>query len=346
MNGIQSALEPAGVHADRIGTLWNVFLGVSAVVYVLVLLFLAVALLRRRGAVGRLAVGRLGGGEEQAAAPHEHTDSETSGAPLPPPNRPTANRPTLIAVSVATGITVVILFALLVSSIFTGRAIAYAPAAPIQVTVTGRQWWWQVDYDTKDVSKRITTANELYIPVGVPVQVHLRSTDVIHSFWVPNLHGKQDLIPGHQNAILLQATRPGVYRGQCAEFCGLQHAKMALWVTALAPADFAKWAAAQQESSKIPSTPRQRQGQEVFTSVSCALCHNVQGTEASGKVGPDLTHFASRRSIAAGALPNRRAELASWILDPQHVKPGAYMPPTRLGTQDLEPLLDYLESLQ
>jgi cytochrome c oxidase subunit 2 len=308
MRGIQSALEPASVHADRIAALWDIFLVVSVVVYVLVLLFLFVALRRRQS---------------------EHTKGVRTG------------------ITIATGITVVTLFALLVSSVVTGRAIAYAPAQTIDITVTGRQWWWQVDYEhPSDQSKRFTSANELFIPVGVPVQVKLRSTDVIHSFWIPNLHGKQDLIPGHENAILLQATKPGVYRGQCAEFCGLQHAKMALWVTAVPLAEFAKWAEQQRQSSKIPSTPQQRKGQDVFMSSPCPLCHNVQGTNASGKTGPDLTHFASRRSIAAGTLPNRRGFLAGWILDPQHIKPGAFMPPTQLEQGDLEPLLAYVESLK
>ena len=308
MRGIQSALEPAGVHAEKIGTLWDIFLVVSAVVYVLVLLFLFLAL--------------------------RHKQSEST-------------KGVRTGVTIATGITVVTLFALLVSSVVTGRDIAYAADQTIDVTVTGRQWWWQVDYvHPTDPSQSFTGANELFIPVGVPVQVKLRSTDVIHSFWVPNLHGKQDLIPGHDNAILLQATKAGVYRGQCAEFCGLQHAKMALWVTAVSPAEFTKWVEQQRQPSKIPSTPQQRKGQEVFMRSPCPLCHNVQGTNASGKTGPDLTHFASRRSIAAGALPNQRPHLAGWILDPQHIKPGAFMPPTPLKRDELEPLLAYVESLK
>jgi cytochrome c oxidase subunit 2 len=178
------------------------------------------------------------------------------------------------------------------------------------------------------------------------VRVFLRSPDVIHSFWVPNLHGKQDLIPGHDNQLILQATRPGTFRGQCAEFCGYQHANMAFWVTALPRTEFAKWADAQRQSSKIPSTASQRKGQDVFVSGPCALCHNIQGTPASGKTGPDLTHIGSRRSIAAATLPNRRDNLAAWIVDPQHIKPGAYMPPTQLPHGELNALLDYLESLQ
>jgi cytochrome c oxidase subunit II len=169
---------------------------------------------------------------------------------------------------------------------------------------------------------------------------------VIHSFWVPNLHGKQDLIPGHENAILLQASRPGVYRGQCAEFCGYQHAKMALWVNALEPVEYAQWVASARTSSRIPATPEERKGQEVFMSSPCPLCHNIQGTNASGKTGPDLTHFGSRRSIAAGALPNNRGNLAGWILDPQHIKPGSYMPPIQLEQGELQPLIAYLESLR
>jgi cytochrome c oxidase subunit 2 len=309
--GMQSALEPAGVHAEKIGALWDVFLWVSAVVYVIVMAVLLVALFRRR----------------QAA----QTES---------------SRGAFNSVAIATGITVAILFALLVSSIFTSRGLAEVTGDAVRLEVTGRQWWWQIDYDDADKSKRFTTANEIHIPVGVPVQIRLRSTDVIHSFWVPNLHGKQDLIPGKDNRIILLADRPGIYRGQCAEFCGLQHAKMALWVNALAPADYARWVQSQRASSKIPSSQLQRKGQDVFMSSPCPLCHNIQGTNASGKTGPDLTHFASRRSIAAGTLPNSRGFLAGWILDPQHIKPGAYMPPMSLNQGELEPLLAYLESLE
>ena len=135
--------------------------------------------------------------------------------------------------------------------------------------------------------------------MGVPVNIQLRSSDVIHSFWVPNLNGKQDLIPGHDGTIQLLANKPGVYRGQCAEFCGLQHAKMSLWINAVTPDEYAKWLASSRQPSKIPSTPEQRIGQQVFMSSPCPLCHTIQGTDAGGKTAPDLTHFASHRSIAA-----------------------------------------------
>lgn len=313
MRGIQSALEPAGIQAERIGDLWNLFLVVTAVVYVLVMFFLLLALVRRR-----------------------------------PEIIPTATSPGVrMAVSIATGITVLTLFALLTASIFTGRSIADVPERGIQIAVHGRQWWWHVEYDDPDKSRRITTANEIVIPVGVPVTLHLQSTDVIHSFWVPNLHGKRDLIPGKPaRTLTLQADRPGVFRGQCAEFCGYQHANMSLWVTALPPAEYAKWVEASRHPSRVPSTPKERKGQEIFLQSPCPLCHTVQGTPANGKTGPDLTHFASRRSIAAGAVPNRRGFLGGWILDPQHIKPGAYMPAMVLEQGELDPLITYLESLK
>lgn len=313
MSGIQSALEPAGMQAEKIAGLWNLFLGVTAVVYVLVLIFLIAALVRRRPEI-----------LSNATSPRVR-----------------------IAVQIATGLTVLILFGLLTASIFTGRGIADVPDRAIQIAVTGRQWWWQVEYDDVDKSKRITTANEITIPVGVPVTLHLRSTDVIHSFWVPNLHGKRDLIPGRQALTMtLQADRPGVYRGQCAEFCGYQHANMALWVTAVPQDEYRRWIDANRMSSRAPSTPEERRGQEIFLQSPCPLCHTVQGTPANGKTGPDLTHFASRRSIAAGTIPNRPGFLGGWILDAQHIKPGSQMPSMTLNEGELQPLIRYLESLR
>jgi cytochrome c oxidase subunit 2 len=305
----QSALNPAGFHAEKISDLWTVFLIVSSVVYALVMVALLLALFHRRSSLAN-------------------------------PKR------ALMAVSVATAVTVVTLFALLVSSIFTSRSLADDGAAELLLTVTGRQWWWQVDYEHPDPSKRLTTANEIVIPVGASVRLTLKSPDVIHSLWIPNLQGKRDLIPGKDGVLRLRAERAGLYRGQCAEFCGQQHAKMALWVRALAPGDYAEWVESQRQTARPPSTPRQQQGMNVFMSAQCPLCHNITGTGAYGRTGPDLTHLASRRSIAAGTLPNRRHALAQWILDPQHVKAGSSMPPTPLHRDALEPLLDYLESLQ
>jgi cytochrome c oxidase subunit 2 len=309
--GVQSILDPQGTHATAIARLWDVFLVVSVIVYVLVIAATILALVRRGTA---------------------STKSES--------------RTATIVVSSASALTLLTLFGLLVASISTGRTLAERPKGALPITVIGRQWWWEVQYDDANKSSRITTANEIVVPVGTPVTVHLLSMDVIHSFWVPNLHGKQDLIPGHRNAIVIQADRPGVYRGQCAEFCGLQHAKMALWVNAVSREDYERWTAAQRLASKAPSTESQRKGQEVFMSSPCPLCHTIRGTDASGRTGPDLTHFASRRSIAAATLPNRRGHLAGWILDPQHVKPGNKMPAMVLQQGELDPLLDYLESLR
>ena len=310
---IQSALDPAGAQAARIESLWWVFFWVAVVVYVAVVAALIVALMRRR---------------------REGADS------------PTAHRTALKAVGIATAITVFTLFGLLTASIATGRKIADLREGVVKVKVTGHQWWWQVEYDHPDKSRRITTANELYLPVGQPVRVELHTADVIHSFWIPNLHGKQDLINGVPGAIFLKADRAGTWRGQCAEFCGLQHAKMSLWVTAVPRAEFDRWWEHQRQPSRMPATPDERKGQEAFMSSPCPLCHTINGTDASGKMGPDLTHFASRRSIAAGTAPNRRGYLAGWILDPQHMKAGSYMPPTAMKGSDLNPLLAYLESLE
>ena len=313
MRGIQSALEPAGVQSEQIARLWDIFLIMAAVVWVLVMLFTIAALVHRRPEI------------------------------VPKADSPRVRN----AVIAATGLTVLTLFGLLVASIFTTRGIASVPDRAIQIAVTAQQWWWQVEYDAPDKSKRITTANEIVIPVGHPVTVHLRSADVIHSFWVPNLHGKRDMIPGKPpNTFTFTATKPGVYRGQCAEFCGHQHANMSFWVTALPFDEYARWIEASRQPSRIPSTHTQRKGQEVFMRSPCPLCHTIQGTPANGKTGPDLTHFASRRSIAAGAYPNRRGFLGGWIVDAQHMKPGAKMPSIPLGQGELEPLIAYLESLK
>src|SRR5439155_15678866 len=180
----------------------------------------------------------------------------------------------------------------------------------------GKQWFWAVDYP----AQHIRTANEIHIPVGVPVRVQARTADVIHSFWVPELNRKIDMIPGYDNAVLLQADRAGVYRGQCAEYCGLQHANMAFFVIAESRAAFDRWVAREQRPP-----PGGAPGERVFTTVGCSGCHRIEGV-SSGTVGPDLTHLASRLTLAAGTIPNARDRLRDWILDPQHVKPGSKMP--------------------
>ena len=193
---------------------------------------------------------------------------------------------------------------------------------------------------------RFTTANEIHVPVGEPVLFVLNAQDVIHSFWVPSLAGKKDLIPGYTQSMWFQADTAGVYRGQCAEFCGLQHAKMALHVVAEPKAQYRQWVERQRESAAIPTDSVTRRGREIFLVGQCAMCHSIQGTAAASNAGPDLTHLASRRTIAAGTLPNTRGALAGWIVDPQRIKPGTRMPPNLLRPQDLDALLTYLQSLE
>src|ERR1051326_3475232 len=188
------------------------------------------------------------------------------------------------------------------------------------VEVTASQWWWAIRYPNSDPSQIVITANEIHIPVGRAVMVREVALDVIHSFWVPNLQGKIDLIPSRVNTVWIQADHAGRFRGQCAEFCGLQHAHMALWVVAEAPEQFKKWMDHQLQPAVPPSDPAKAQGQHVFLDSACALCHAITGTSAAGQNGPDLTHFGSRLTIAAGTLPNNKGNMGGWISDPQTIK--------------------------
>jgi len=214
------------------------------------------------------------------------------------------------------------------------------------INLIGHQWWWEAEYEAAVPSQRFRTANELHIPVGRPVVFKVTSRDVIHSFWVPNLHGKRDLIPGYTTSIWLQADKPGFYRGQCAEFCGYQHAKMALYVTAESQAEFENWSADQRKEAPQPTSEEQMRGRDVFLHSTCTQCHTIRGTIAGAVLGPDLTHLATRGTIAAGTLPNQRGHLAGWILDSQSIKPGNRMPPNSIAGDDLQALLTYLESLK
>ena len=317
----QSVLHPAGPLAERILGLWDLMYWVCVAVFVLVILALLAAVLRRRLKI-----------------------SDEEDLPGPPP--PKTHRRLVTVVGAATAVTVLLLFVLLTASVATGRATASLPGDPLVLEVTGKQWWWQVEYEHSIPSEAITTANEIHIPVGRPIKIELLSTDVIHSFWVPALHGKRDLIPGRPNVTWIQADRPGVYRGQCAEFCGFQHAHMALLVIAEPPERFRAWAEAQRRSSVPPRTPLQARGKQLVERLPCANCHTIRGTQASGRLGPDLTHVASRRTLAAGMLPNTRGHLGGWLLDPQSVKPGSLMPPTAMSSEEMHAVLAYLEILE
>ncbi len=237
--------------------------------------------------------------------------------------------------------------ALIVALFWTMQVMAKidAPARSprVAVEVTGRQWWWEVRYPAATGAPAVVTANEIHIPAGEPVLVRLKGGDVIHSFWVPALAGKTDTIPGRTNLTWLEADRPGTYRGQCTEFCGLQHAHMAFAVIAGPPAVFARWRAAQ---AMLPAAPAGEAavGAQVFMA-HCAGCHAVAGTAARGQRGPDLTHLMSRSTIAAGLLANNVDTLSGWVSDPQALKPGALMPPTWLSGPQLHAVVAYLGTL-
>jgi cytochrome c oxidase subunit 2 len=251
------------------------------------------------------------------------------------------------AVLTGVGLTVVILFVFLVHSFLTGRALDSVSAQEhLTVKVVGHQWWWEVQYENTTAAYVLTTANEIHLPVGRPVLFKLTSTDVIHSFWVPNLHGKTDLVPGHENVTWLRADREGTFRGQCAEFCGHQHAHMAFTVVVEPYEKFKAWYDSQLAPAAEPSTEAQARGRQLFLSTPCVMCHTVRGTDAGSRVGPDLTHVASRGTIAAGTLENTRGHLGDWVADSQRFKPGNRMPPNPFEPADLEALLDYLQSLR
>lgn len=318
-DGIQSTTGGDGWHAERFNSLFTLFLVVTGIAYALVLGFLAAAILRRRGQ-GRDAPGHC-------EVPDERGTTRT-----------------LIGWIgfIAIGLTI-----LTVSSYFADRGAARAAARPaLQIKVTANQWWWDVEYVGATPQGTVHTANELHLPVGVPAHIVLASNDVIHSFWIPNLAGKQDMIPGRLLDATLTPSHVGAYRGQCAEYCGVQHAHMALDVKVESRADFLRWRAAQLLPARPPATPLQQAGYKYFMTRECSACHNITGTGASAQVAPDLTHVASRKTIAAGTLPMTRGHLYGWVADPQGPKPGNNMPYIGLEPAELHAVVAYLESLK
>ncbi len=320
-SGFQTMLGGDALESSNFLTLFTVFMVVCTVMYLLVVGALLIGLWRSRSDREPLTVES---GRHHETAP--------------------AFRTALIG---WTALTFIGLTALTVASFLTDRSNASVAENPwLTLKITGKQWWWDVEYTTQDASRTIRTANEIHLPVGVPVEVSLQASDVIHSLWIPNLAGKQDLIPGRVTDIQLLPRKIGTYRGQCAEFCGIQHTHMALDVTVESKADFEKWVAAQQRVAFAPTTPLQLAGYRYFTTRECSACHNVTGTPASGTVGPDLTHFASRRSIGAGTLPMNTGNLYGWVADPQSQKPGNHMPTIGLEPNDLHAVVAYLETLK
>jgi cytochrome c oxidase subunit 2 len=320
MSGVginQSVLSPAGVQASSVHALWVVMLSVCTVVFIAVLAALLVAVVR----------GTRRRSEEPSASPAERTITRYVGA--------------------AVGVTVVTLIALLAASVWTGRTVASLQASnAISIAITGHQWWWEIQYEDAIPSRRVLTANEIHIPINRPVVLKVTSRDVIHSFWVPNLQGKRDLIPGYTTALWMQASRAGAFRGQCAEFCGMQHAHMAFDVIVESDEEFAKWLDAMRQPGRDPLDPTGHKGRDVFMRARCGTCHSIRGSDAAAQAAPDLTHIASRSTLGAGSLPNTPDNLAAWIEDSQRVKPGNQMPPNPLAAEDLQALVAYLETLR
>jgi cytochrome c oxidase subunit II len=248
----------------------------------------------------------------------------------------------VIALGIA--LPILVLSALLIWGLtLTARLVWPQPEDPLRIRVTGKQWWWDVAYLG---GAQPTTANEIVIPTGRMAEIELQSSDVIHSFWVPRLAGKIDMIPGKSNRLYLQAERPGIYLGHCAEYCGGPHALMKFRVIALPPDRYANWERQQAAPALAPRSAAAARGRDLFLGSSCAVCHAIRGTSAGGKLGPDLTHVGSRTTIASGMMPNNVGSLAAWIADTQHIKPGNRMPQFRVPPEDLIAVATYLSELK
>ncbi|KWH04369.1 cytochrome C oxidase subunit II [Burkholderia territorii] len=321
----QNALRPAGVQAARIALLWHWTLVVCALVFAAVLAMLALALWRR--------------------AVSGTTADPANGAPLPPDSR--RERRALRVTRAATALSVIVLFGLIVADVLTDRALSRLPVADaLHVEMTGYQWWWDVRYPGAGGERGFATANELHVPVGRPVIISLKAADVIHTFWAPNLHGKKDMIPGRDATIAFRVDHAGVFRGQCAEFCGLEHALMAFVVVAEPQAQFDAWVAQQSRPAADTTTAFADAGRRAFVSGACATCHTVRGTSASGTLGPDLTHVMSRSMLAGGTFANDRAHLAQWLRAPGTLKPGTTMPASTLSVMEQQAVVAWLETLR
>ncbi len=308
-----SMLDGKGQEASRVASDWWLMFGLAAAVYVVVAGLVIFAVIRRRvGSAATVAV----------------DESEPS------------RRDTGFVVIGGIIIPVLILAVLAVVTVTTTNGVRDQKKGALEITVTGKRWWWDVQY-----AHGVRTANEIHIPVGRQVDFTLRSDNVIHSFWVPQLAGKVDMIPGQPNHLRLTADKPGTYRGQCAEYCGLQHAHMIFYVIAQPPAEFDRWMARERSGAGTqPESDDAAQGQRVFLRESCAGCHTVSGTSAQGKVGPDLSDFGTRGYIGAGTVANDPKHLSQWIRDSQSIKPGNLMPPSTLSADDVRRLVAYLES--
>ena len=309
--GVQSALDPSGVEAQRVATLYLVMTVGAGIIL---------------AGVIALAAGAMFGGDGLRRLLSSEPFIVGAGLVFP-------------AVTLAG----LLSYGLLT---FAPRSSAATDPEGAFATITGEMWWWRVAYHLPDGS-RIESANELRIPVGIPVTLALETADVLHSFWVPNLAGKLDMIPGRTNFLTLTATEAGISRGQCAEYCGGAHAFMGLNVIAMPPEEFRSWLEAEAESAIVPSSPDLERGAQIFINTGCGACHEIRGTAAGGTIGPNLTHVGSRRSIGAATLTISADAFADWIENNQHIKPENRMPPFGiLDDAELELLARYLESLE
>jgi cytochrome c oxidase subunit II len=315
--GWQSSFNAQAAQSAEIKRILLIFIAVSGVVWVGVMLVLLFGLVRRK-------------------LPRE----------LPLDLQAPFERRAGTVIVIAGIATTIAVLALSVVSYGAQRTVFANDPSAVTIKITGHQWWWEVEYQADSPHLSFRAANEIRVPLGQPVTVQLESADVIHSFWVPSLTGKMDLITGQQNTLQFTAKTPGVYRGQCAEFCGAQHAHMAFTVKVLPPDEYARWRDHENQSAPSPADPLSIRGEQLFRGRGCALCHTIRGTLAGGQLGPDLTHVASRETIAAGTLPKNPGNLAAWIADPQHIKPGNLMPKMSLHSDELIAILHYLEQLQ
>jgi cytochrome c oxidase subunit 2 len=311
-----STLGAGSREAARVTHLTWFLIVVAAVVYVIVIAAMLFAIVRRRDA-GSVTVDLA----------------------------PKSVRPVILGGAVIPGVILLVLF---IAGLGAMRAYPTpVGATPVRFTVIGHQWWWEATYGDSTSGESLRTANEIHIPVGRQVEIRLTSADVIHSFWVPRLQGKIDVIPGDTTAIRFTATMPGTFRGQCAEYCGMQHANMAFAIVAEEPAAFRRWVDGQRQPAASPADAEARLGEQLVVTGPCASCHTIGGTQAAGRAGPDLTHVASRGMLAAGTLDNNPATMEAWITDAQSLKPGALMPNLRQFTgRELLAMTKYLESLR
>ncbi len=317
---VQSTFNAHGPAADRLAHLSWFMTILFLIVTVIMWVFIAWAAGKRRGSLAEHAPVDIGGGQAWIAI---------GGLAIP------------LAI-----LTVIFVLGLKLLVQFPIHGSHHHPMKP-EIRIFGHQWWWEVHYLNEHVDQEFTTANEIHIPLNRPINIELQSADVMHSFWIPALHGKVDLIPGHTNFVRIEASQPGDFAGQCAEYCGAEHALMRLLVVAQQPDEYAAWLNQQRKPASEPSSPEALAGEQTFLAGPCIMCHQVRGTAAGGSVAPDLTHIASRQYIAANSFPNNDAYLEAWVTHAQSLKPEAEMPDlTQFDGQQLRDLVAYLRQLK